>query len=154
MGTLCISAYAVERMPLEQAQQDAGYATKYEAPVINPRMNDTFKCLNSTNLTGLQNDKYYYNPYGHAGYEFPRQVGYVKVDLATTGSGKTVRTGFGTMDWSTGTLNAVAVSNQNLKSSTYKFFNDYSTSTTYYSFITNHTGGVLTGSVIWYSMLS
>ncbi len=117
-------------------------------------MNDTFKLLQSCNLTGL-NDGFYHNiNVGNSGFEFPKRVGYVTTALTTTGSGTKIRTGFGIMDYGNAYLTPIAVSDQDLNSSAYKYFLDYSTGTTYTAFVTNNTGGVVKGSVKWYAMLS
>lgn len=152
--SLFTSALAAESMPLEDAQLDAGYETTTKSNSgITPRMSDTMKLLHSYTLTGLNPDKYYYQNREYAGYEFPKQVGYVSTRLTTTGYYDTVRVGFGKMGWGSGSLTPIAYTNNDLRENNYVYFDTYSSSENYVPFITNTTGGVLKGTVKWCSLL-
>lgn len=154
-GSLATSALAVESMPLEDAQLDAGYETTTQSnPEITPFMDYTMKLMHSYTLTGLNPDRYYYQNHSYAGYEFPKRVGYVSTNLTTTGYYDTVRAGFGKMGWESGLLTPIAYSNFDLRDSGNVYFSTYGSSENYVPFITNITGGLLKGTVKWYSMLS
>lgn len=151
--SLVTSAFAAGAMPLEDAQLDAGYETTTESnPGMIPFMSGTMKLLHSYTLTGLNPDKFYFQNREYAN-AFPREVGYVTTNLTTTGYDNKARVGFGKMGWQSGTLTPIASSICNLKDRSYVYFKSYSSGENYVPFITNLTGGVLKGTVEWYSMI-
>lgn len=152
-SSLVVGASASESLPFEQEQPNAGYIITQDNFISPTRMGDITQLVGQVTLTGLNPDRYYRYEYGTAGYDFPKRVGQVSTNLTTTGYGTTIKTGFATVNWGSGTTNPVAYSYQNLSSNAYKYFNSYSTSTTYYPFVTNETGGVVRGTVNWYSII-
>lgn len=151
IASLATSAFALEPMPLELEQPDAGYSVLENNQT--PFMSDKTKWVGAATLSGLNDGHFYRYRLGTAGYDFPKRVGQVSTRLSTTGYGTEVRTGFATVNWGAGETIPVAYSDQKLTSLSYKIFNNYNTSETYYPFITNDTGGVVRGTVQWYSII-